>query len=197
MQIYKENEMPGGEDLYGRNTFAVEKRNAVDRYSRRLEQITRMGVQNFAFEKKDVSPQDIGEFRIGWFHSLLRYYKEYLTEDNFLTCEQAKFKYIIFAPRFQNNQRISAIKEAIRTGELKEVNMIWFVKNGVCVVHEWNKRAIAITQMVRAGERVPVKINFFAHVLDDTQRYPYIDYYPGNLEDVVASKLDFDQSLSQ
>ena len=101
-----------------------------------------------------------------------------MTENNFLTCEQAKIKHAILAPNLQNNTTLESIKQTIRSGKLKETNMIGFKKSGINIIHDGTQRALAITQMIRDGETVAIKINRYVQILDDNKRYPYIDYYP-------------------
>ena len=108
---------------------------------------------------------------------MLKYYKEYLTDDNFLTCAQARIKYAINALNLQHNATLESIKQNIRSGQLPEINMIGFQKNGIRIIHDGTQRALAIAQMLRDGEIVSATINWYVQLLDDTQRYPYIDYY--------------------
>ncbi len=178
MDIYQENEFPNNEDTYWWNAFAVKQKNFQWWYPRRRRQLERIGIKEFSFQKQEIHAEKLADFRLWWFEWLLKYYKEYVTPDNFLTCEQAKVKHAITAQNLQNNATLEAIKQAIRSGKIQETNMIWFQKNGICIIHDGTQRALAITQMIRSGEKVPIKINRYVQILDDHQRYPYIDYYP-------------------
>ena len=178
MDIYKENEFPNNEDLYGWNRFAIEQRKFSWWYTWRRHQLERIGIKDFSFQKEQIKPEDLAEYRLWGFQWLLKYYKEYITTDNFLTCEQARIKHAILKQYIQNNKTLEAIKESIRSGKLKETNIIGFLKNGIHIIHDGTQRALAITQMIRNGEKILTKINRYAQILDDNERYPYIDYYP-------------------
>ena len=178
MRIYQENEFPNNEDLYGRNKFAKEQRNFSWWYTWRRHQLERLQITEFSFEKQEIKAAELADYRLWWFQWLLKYYQEYVTENNFLTCEQAKIKHAILAPNLQNNTTLESIKQAIRSGKLKKTNMIGFKKNGINCIHDGTQRALAITQMIRDGEAVAIKINRYVQTLDDNKRYPYIDYYP-------------------
>ncbi|MEI6774486.1 MAG: hypothetical protein WCL18_06995 [bacterium] len=56
--------------------------------------------------------------------------------------------------------------------------MIGFEKKGIRIIQDGTQRALAITQMIMHGERVPTKIYWYVHNIEDNQSYPYIDYYP-------------------
>ena len=178
MDIFKQNEFPNNQDIYGWNAFAIEKKWFPWWYQWRRYQLERLGLDVWDFEKQSLQPGDLAECRLGWFEWLLKYYKEYLTDDNFLTCEQAKIKYAIKAANLQNNSTLEAIKQAIRSGELTELNIIWFEKQWVRIIHDGTQRALAVTQMLSDGEMIPVKVHRYVQVLDDSKSYPYIDYYP-------------------
>jgi len=178
MDIFQKNEFPDDKDIYWWNKFAIEQKHFSWWYARRRHQLERIGVEKFTFQKQEIQAEDLAEYRLWWFQWLLKYYKGYITDDNFLACEQAKIKYAMSAQNLQNNATLEFIKEAIRSGKLKETNLIGFEKNGIHIIHDGTQRALAITQMIMNGEKVPTKINRYVQILDDEKRYPYIDYYP-------------------
>lgn len=178
MEIYKENEFPNNQDIYGWDRFAKEQRKFSWWYEWRRHQLERI-TDVFSFEKKILSPEVLGEFRLGWFQWLLKYYRDFLTDTNFLHCEQAKIKYAIHAANLQQNATLEWIKQAIRDGNLTEINLIWFEKEWVCLIQDWTQRSLAIAQMVEQWEKLPpLTVNWYVQVLDDAKIYPYVDYYP-------------------